>query len=78
MLQNSTLPLLPRPVTICLVVSLVAAASPVSAKTPPSGQHTERPAARNAAHVDRAVRQQTLSEALQYIWQDHTASTGSH
>ena len=44
MLQNSTLPLLPRPVAICLVVSLVAAASPVSAKTPPSGQHTERPA----------------------------------
>src|SRR5580700_9787903 len=44
MLQNSTMPLLPRPVTICLVVSLITAVSPVSAETPPSGQHTERPA----------------------------------
>lgn len=44
MLQNSTMPLLPRPVTICLVVSLVTAASPVSAETPPSSQHTARPA----------------------------------
>lgn len=26
--------------------------------------------ARNAGHVDRAVKQQTLSEALEYIWQD--------
>jgi iron(III)-enterobactin esterase len=34
--------------------------------------------ARNAAHVDRAVRQQTLSEALQYIWQDYRASALSH
>jgi hypothetical protein len=32
MLQNSTMPLLPRPVTICLVVSLVTAASPVSSQ----------------------------------------------
>lgn len=42
------------------------------------GYHYQFVFARNAAHVDRAVRQQTLSEALQYIWQDYTASTGSH
>ena len=44
MLQNSTMPLLPRPVTICLVVSLVTAVSPISAEARPSEQHTERPA----------------------------------
>ena len=27
--------------------------------------------ARNAAHVDRAVRQQTLAEALEYVWQGY-------
>jgi hypothetical protein len=42
------------------------------------GYHYQFVFARNAAHVDRAVRQQTLSEALQYIWQDYTASTVSH
>jgi iron(III)-enterobactin esterase len=30
--------------------------------------------ARNAGHVDRAVKQQTLFEALQYIWQDYPSS----
>jgi iron(III)-enterobactin esterase len=30
--------------------------------------------ARNAGHVDRAVRQQTLPEALEYLWQGYTAS----
>lgn len=34
--------------------------------------------ARNAAHVDRAVRQQTLPEALQYLWQDYPASPAKH
>jgi enterochelin esterase family protein len=29
---------------------------------------------RNAGHVDRAVKQRTLSEALQYIWQDYPSS----
>ena len=42
------------------------------------GYHHQFVFARNAAHVDRAVRQQTLSEALQYIWQDYAASTVSH
>jgi len=28
--------------------------------------------ARNAVHVDRAVRQQTLPEALEYIWRDYS------
>ena len=42
------------------------------------GYHHQFAFARNAAHVDRAVRQETLSEAQQYIWQDYTASTGSH
>jgi hypothetical protein len=27
--------------------------------------------ARNASHVDRGVQQQTLPEALQYIWQGY-------
>jgi len=30
--------------------------------------------ARNAGHVDRAVKQQTLPEALQYLWQDYPLS----
>jgi iron(III)-enterobactin esterase len=30
--------------------------------------------ARNAGHVDRAVRQQTLPEALQYVWQGYPSS----
>jgi enterochelin esterase-like enzyme len=30
--------------------------------------------ARNAGHVDRAVKQQTLPEALQYIWLDYPSS----
>jgi enterochelin esterase-like enzyme len=30
--------------------------------------------ARNAGHVDRAVKQQTLPEALQYIWQDYPST----
>jgi len=35
------------------------------------GYHYQFVFARNAGHVDRAVRQQTLSEALQYIWQGY-------
>jgi len=38
------MPRLPRSVSVCFVVSLVTAVSPVSAQTPPSAQHTERPA----------------------------------
>ena len=44
MLQDNTMHLLLRAVSIFLVVSLVTAVSPISAKTPPSGQHAERPA----------------------------------
>src|SRR3984885_12412536 len=44
MLQNSTMPLLPRFVSVCFVVSLVTAVSLVSAQTPPSAQHPGRPA----------------------------------
>src|ERR1700719_2340522 len=44
MLQNSTMLLVPRSVSVCFVVSLVMAVSPVYAQTPPSPQHTERPA----------------------------------
>jgi enterochelin esterase family protein len=33
--------------------------------------------ARNAVHVDRAVRQQTLPEALEYIWLGYPASTAT-
>ncbi len=36
------------------------------------GYHYQFVFARNAGHVDHAVRQQTLPEALQYLWQDYT------
>jgi enterochelin esterase family protein len=32
--------------------------------------------ARNAGHVDRAVKQQTLPEALEYVWQGYAAPAG--
>jgi enterochelin esterase-like enzyme len=35
------------------------------------GYHYQFVFARNAGHVDRAVKQQTLPEALQYIWLDY-------
>lgn len=35
------------------------------------GYHYQFVFARNALHVDRAVRQQTLPEALEYVWQDY-------
>jgi enterochelin esterase family protein len=39
------------------------------------GYHYQFVFARNAGHVDRAVKQQTLPEALQYLWQDYSASS---
>jgi iron(III)-enterobactin esterase len=41
------------------------------------GYHYQFVFARNAGHVDRAVKQQTLPEALQYVWQGYTTDTGS-
>jgi iron(III)-enterobactin esterase len=38
------------------------------------GYHYQFVFARNAGHVDRAVKQQTLPEALQYLWQDYRPS----
>lgn len=38
------------------------------------GYHYQFLFARNAGHVDRAVKQQTLSEALEYVWQDYHPS----
>jgi len=38
------------------------------------GYHYQFVFARNAAHVDRAVRQQTLAEALEYVWQGYPIS----
>jgi len=38
------------------------------------GYHYQFVFARNAGHVDRTVKQQTLSGALQYIWQDYPSS----
>ena len=35
------------------------------------GYHYQFVFARNAGHVDRAVKQRTLPEALEYIWQDY-------
>jgi enterochelin esterase family protein len=42
------------------------------------GYHYQFVFARNAGHVDRAVKQQTLSEALQYIWQDYSSSANEN
>jgi enterochelin esterase-like enzyme len=42
------------------------------------GYHYQFVFARNAGHVDRAVRQQTLPEALEYLWQGYTASADKH
>lgn len=36
------------------------------------GYHYQFVFARNAVHVDRAVRQQTLPEALEYLWQNYS------
>jgi enterochelin esterase-like enzyme len=36
------------------------------------GYHYQFVFARNAGHVDRAVREQTLAEALEYIWQGYS------
>ena len=38
------------------------------------GYHYQFIFARNAGHVDRAVRQQTLPEALQYLWQGYATN----
>jgi enterochelin esterase family protein len=35
------------------------------------GYHYQFVFARNAGHVDRSVKQQTLPEALEYVWQDY-------
>jgi enterochelin esterase family protein len=38
------------------------------------GYHYQFVFARNAVHVDRAVRQQTLAEALEYLWQGYPSA----
>jgi enterochelin esterase-like enzyme len=38
------------------------------------GYHYQFVFARNAGHVERAVKQQTLPEALEYVWQGYAAS----
>ena len=42
------------------------------------GYHYQFVFARNAVHVDRAVRAQTLPEALEYIWQGYRHSDPKH
>jgi iron(III)-enterobactin esterase len=42
------------------------------------GYHYQFVFARNAVHVDRAVREQTLPEALEYIWQGYRPSDPGH
>jgi iron(III)-enterobactin esterase len=39
------------------------------------GYHYQFVFARNAGHVDRAARRQTLAEALEYVWQGYSAGT---
>jgi hypothetical protein len=38
------------------------------------GYHYQFVFARNAGHVDHAAKQQTLPEALQYLWQGYSSS----
>ncbi len=40
------------------------------------GYHYQFLFARNAGHVDRAVKQQTLAEALEYVWQGYEGEAG--
>ena len=42
------------------------------------GYHYQFVFARNAVHVDRAVREQTLPEALEYIWQGYRPADPGH
>ena len=42
------------------------------------GYHYQFVFARNAGHVDQAVKQQTLGEALQYVWQGYPVPTGKN
>jgi predicted alpha/beta superfamily hydrolase len=42
------------------------------------GYHYQFVFARNAVHVDRTVREQTLPEALEYIWQGYRPSSSDH
>lgn len=42
------------------------------------GYHYQFVFARNAGHVDRAVRQQTLPETLEYVWQGYPGAKGKN
>jgi enterochelin esterase-like enzyme len=42
------------------------------------GYHYQFPFARNAGHTDRAVRSQTLPEALEYLWQGYPISAATN
>jgi hypothetical protein len=42
------------------------------------GYHYQFVFARNAAHVDRATKQQTLPEALEYLWQHYRSSAAKN
>jgi predicted alpha/beta superfamily hydrolase len=42
------------------------------------GYHYQFVFALNAVHVDRAVVQQTISEALEYVWQDYPSSAANN
>ena len=42
------------------------------------GYHYQFVFARNAVHVDRAVRSQTLPEALEYLWHDYPSSAAKN
>ena len=41
------------------------------------GYHYQFVFARNAGHTDRGVKQQTLPEALEYLWQGYNGTTAS-
>jgi enterochelin esterase family protein len=42
------------------------------------GYHYQFVFARNAGHTDRAVKQQTLPEALEYLWQGYSPTSAKH
>jgi hypothetical protein len=42
------------------------------------GYHYQFVFARNAGHVDRTVKLQTLPEALEYVWQGYPIAEATH
>ena len=53
------------------VLNLTAGANPAMAQMPGQMPSAAARSARNAGHGDRGVKQQTLPEALEWLWHDY-------